>query len=114
MHGPTITTALPKRRYQIGEFIVTILGDIESSDSDRYRYILALVPEGKREPMLYLVVVEQRSAAGRYRLRLITPAQSEDFAEGDEWGDLDTFADHATEVVRKVMGLTDEMVIRLN
>jgi hypothetical protein len=42
MSIPTITTAIPLRRYQYGEFVVTVLGDIESPDAVRYRYILAV------------------------------------------------------------------------
>ena len=45
---PTIATAIPKRRFQIGDYSASLLGEVESNDRRHYRYILALVPTGER------------------------------------------------------------------
>ena len=47
MEAPKIQTAIPQRRYQLGEYSGVVLGEIESSDGVKYRYILALVREGE-------------------------------------------------------------------
>ncbi len=47
MDAPKIQTAIPQRRYQFGEYTGVVLGDIESGDDVKYRYILALVREGE-------------------------------------------------------------------
>jgi hypothetical protein len=43
MQAPKITTAIPQRRYRLADFSAVVLGEIESPDPARYRYILALV-----------------------------------------------------------------------
>ena len=37
---PKIQRAIPKKRYQLGEFGVTVLGEIESPDIASYHYIM--------------------------------------------------------------------------
>ena len=62
---PVIRTAIPKRRYQIGPYSASLLGEIESGDARAYRYILAFVASGKREPEVYICAgqVPPQSAA---------------------------------------------------
>ena len=50
---PNIGTAIPKRRYQVGDYSATVLGEVETTDPRQYRYILAMVPMGQRTPTLY-------------------------------------------------------------
>ena len=40
-----IQTAIPKRRYRIGEFTAVVLGEVESEDRADYRYIMAVVDD---------------------------------------------------------------------
>lgn len=115
-HRPRITTALPRRRWQLGDHSATLLADIESPDDSRYRYILALVPMGQSEPSLYVTCEEAppaRSMDGRWDLRVINHAMADVLASGDHWGDLDTFAEQALDLARQVLGLRNEQAHRL-
>ena len=100
---PVIETAIPKRRYQIGDYGATLLGEIQSGDPRAFRYILAFVPMGP----------PAQSADGRYRLRLINEAMSEVMDSGDQWGDQDVFADQAVRLGSQALGLQREQVMRL-
>ncbi len=113
MDRPRITTAIPRRRYQIGDYVVTVLGDIESPDPATYRYILAAVKEGEGQPSLYVTAERRRRGEFDYRLRLIMEGFSDVMAEADEYGDLDVFCDMAIGVLRKALRLTDEEAVRL-
>jgi hypothetical protein len=113
---PNIGTAIPKRRYQVGDYAATVLGEVESSDLRQYRYILAMVPMGQRTPSLYVTceaTPPRESAQGNYRLRLINEAMSEVMDTADRWGDLDAFADQAIKLAAQALGLQREQVVRL-
>jgi hypothetical protein len=113
---PNITTAIPKRRYQIGDFAASLLGDVESGDHRRFRYILAFVPMGQREPTLYVCAEHAPPAeadGGRFRLRVINEAMSEVVDADDRWGELDAFADQAVQLGSQLLGLQREQVARL-
>lgn len=113
---PIIRTAIPKRRYQIGDHSATLLGEIESGDARAFRYLLAFVPLGQREPTLFVcaeITPPREVEQGRYRLRLISEALSEVMDSGDRWGDLDTFAEQAIKLGVQALGLQREAVVRL-
>jgi hypothetical protein len=113
---PLIKTAIPKRRYQIGDFSASLLGEIESGGVVAYRYILAFVQMGRQEPGFY-VCSEQTPPAepsdGRYRLRVVNEAMSEVVDSNDRWGDLDTFSEQALRLGIQALGLQQEQVVRL-
>jgi hypothetical protein len=113
---PRIATAIPKRRYQVGDYAATVLGEVESGDPRHYRYILAMVPMGQRTPTLYVTceTTPPRDAVqGAYRLRLVTGAMAEVMDTADRWGDLDAFAEQALKLAGQALGLQREQVIRL-
>ena len=113
---PNIGTAIPKRRYQVGDYSATVLGEVETSDPRQYRYILAMVPMGQRTPTLYITceaTPPRESAQGNYHLRLINEAMSEIMDTADQWGDLDAFADQALKLAAQALGLQREQVVRL-
>lgn len=113
---PVIKTAIPKRRYQIGDFAASLLGEIESGDSRNYRYILAFVPMGSREPSFYVCAEPTppaQSADGRYRLRVINEVMSEVVDTADQWGDLDAFAEQGLKLGAQALGLQREQPVRL-
>jgi hypothetical protein len=115
MQAPHITTAIPKRRYQLGHHGVVVLGDIESPDEQRYRYVLALVREGDSQPSCYVTCVQNRradSADGAYRLRLICPDRSMDFGSSDDWRDVDLFAAEGLRIVAEALGLGEGQPVR--
>ncbi len=116
MQAPHIKTAIPLQRHQIGSFVATVLGDIDSDDPVDYRYIMAIVEDGKQEPALY--VVSERNtgpsaAEGRFRLRVIMGDQEKLLNPSDEWGEVDKFSLAGMGVIAKLMRLEDETPVRL-
>lgn len=113
---PNIRTAIPKRRYQLGDFTVTLLGEIESSDAANYHYILAFVPMGESEPTFYVSsekVPPRDRPDGAYRLRVINSAMAEVMDQSDAWGDMDAFAEQGLELGQQALGLTGSEAMRL-
>jgi hypothetical protein len=113
---PIIKTAIPKRRYQVGSHSASLLGEIESGDDRAYRYILAFVPPGEREPVFYVCVEPSPPAArpdGAYRLGIVGELMSEIVDTDDRWGDLDVFAEQAIKLGQQALGLQQTPVTRL-
>jgi hypothetical protein len=113
---PNIRTAIPKRRYQLGDFQVSLLGEIESDDPVNYHYILAFVPMGESRPTFYVTaekVPPRDRADGAYRLRVINSAMAEVMDQGDAWGDIDTFADQGIQLAQQALGLAGHEAMRL-
>jgi len=113
---PVIKTAIPRHRYQVGDYAASLLGEVESGDARVYRYILAFVPMGKREPELYVCVEPappRERADGAYRLRVVSEVLSEVVDSDDRWGDLETFAEQALKLGAQALGLQRERVVRL-
>ena len=116
INRPDIKRAIPKRRYSLGEFIVVVLGEIESGDAADYRWILAVVREGESEPGMYLTceaAPQSMREEGRFALRLILPDGAEIIGVGDEWGELDAFADEGIRIVKSLLDLGDQEAWRL-
>ncbi len=110
-----LRTAIPKHRYQVGEYSATILGDIESEDNVEYKYILAMVQEGSTNPKLY-VTLERNSdkgQAGSHRLHLIGHGIDEVLGTSSDWRDLDAFTSAALGVAMEALALTDKQPHRL-
>lgn len=116
MDAPKIQTAIPQRRYRFGEYTGVVLGDIESGDDVKYRYILALVREGENRPSFYVTAEKnprRRAQEGSHRLRVITQGLDEEIACSDAWEDLDAFCAEAFAVAAKVLGLSDEQPVAI-
>ncbi len=116
MHAPHIKTAIPLQRHQIGGFVATVLGDIDSDDPVEYRYIMAIVEDGKQEPALYVVserITGPAAADGRYSLRVIMGEQEKRLNPSDEWGEVDKFSLAGMGIIAKLMRLDDETPVRL-
>ncbi|NBC46539.1 MAG: hypothetical protein GVY22_00805 [Gammaproteobacteria bacterium] len=113
---PKIKTALPKRRYQIGDHSATVLGEIDSDDDRDYRFILALVPMGEQEPVLYVTseqAAAERRSQGAYDLRVISASLTDVLDTADRWSDLDAFAEQALDLAQQVLGLGNQQVFKL-
>ena len=113
---PVIKTALPKRRYQFGEFLLVVLGEIETEDNIHYHFLLGIIPDGANTPELFISAEKcPRSQAqeGGYQMRIIADKISQTLNQSDRWGNLDDFVDDALTVVTKLLSLTDENPIRL-
>ena len=116
MKAPNIKTAIPKRRYVVGEFTTVLLADIESSDPNRYRYIFAAVRQGEDHPLMYVICERAPRAQrdqGSHKIRVLTGNAEHEFGISDRWEDEDTFAEQALDIVRKTLVLTDETVARI-
>jgi hypothetical protein len=113
---PAIATAIPRHRYQVGDFAASLLGDIDSTDGRNYRWILALVPMSSREPVLYICCEQAppaRAADGRYDVRVVNDTMSEIVDSADHWGDAEVFAEQAIDLARQILGLKTEQLIKL-
>ncbi len=113
---PIIKTAIPKRRYQIGDLGASLLGEIECGDAHSYRYILAFVRLGRTEPSFYVTSEQSPSAGvgnGKYALRVINEVMSEVVDTDDKWGDLDAFAEQGLRLGVQALGLQQEQIVRL-
>lgn len=109
MNDPKITTAIPQRRYRLGGYTAVVLGDIESPDAARYRYILALVREGEGRPSFYVTSEKNpraRAAEGSHCLRVISSALSEELESSDRFADVEAFSAAALEVAAQTLGIS--------
>lgn len=111
MSKPSISTAIPLRRYKFGEFTLTVLGDIESPDSMNYHYILAVVQGDDPEPGLY--VTAERGAGADMAMRIMMNDGDEVIGFSDQWRDLDVFAEESINIVSRVLNLSDETPYQL-
>ena len=110
MQAPHITTAIPRRRYRLGGYQAVLLGEIESPDPARYRYIFALVKEGETKPSFYVTFEKNprsRKAEGSHRLRVISTAMDEELESADRFEDEESFAAEALSVAADLLGLRD-------
>lgn len=116
MYAPTIATAIPQRRYQLGEYMAVVLGEIESPDTAKYRFILAVVKQGEAQPKVFVISEKnprRQTADGSHRLCMESPALSEDFGYSDAWKDIEAFNVKGLTLVAILLGLKDEQAIRL-
>lgn len=117
MEAPKIQTAIPRRRYQFGEYSGVVLGEIESGDAKKYQYILALVREGESRPAFYVTAEKNprsRQQEGTHRLCVITHGMDEEIGCSDAWTDIDAFCAEAFAVAGKMLGLPDEQAVILS
>jgi hypothetical protein len=108
---PSISTAIPLRRYKFGEFTLTVLGDIESPDERKYRYILAVIQGENPEPGLY--VTAERGSGEKLAMRVMMSDGDEVVGHSEQWGDLDEFAEESINIVSRVLNLSDETPYQL-
>lgn len=113
---PLIKTAIPKRRYRVGGYLATLLGEIESKDGRDYRYLLGFVPEGAAEPVLYVYAETSppaERASGAYRLWVISESLNELLDCSDRWGEIEAFAEQGLRLGCQLLGLPEGAVSRL-
>ena len=111
MNTPQINTAIPKRRYQMGDYSIVVLGEVESGDGHDYRYVFAMVQDGSKDPSFY--VTASKAGPDDYLLRLIAPNMERELDTSPLWRDLDAFCEQAISLAQQVMGLKDEYPHRL-
>ena len=114
MANPSIVTAIPKRRYQYGEFNITLLTEITSQDPIAYIYIAAVLQEGKTSPEVY-ITCEAISAneSGSYRIRVLSAQQEHIISEDSQLRSEQAFCDFALQGIAQMFELSDEKPIQL-
>lgn len=110
-NAPRILTAIPKRRYRIGEFNAVVLGDIESKDGKNYIYVFALVREGKNDPCLYVVL--ERMHGGDHHMLVMAEDERKQFEASNELADIELFGKAAIDAAARVFKLDDEEPYRM-
>jgi hypothetical protein len=113
MKAPGIKTAIPQRRYKLGDFSIVVLGDIESDDGVDYRYVFATVQDGAQEPEFYVLSVRAPGATGDFALRVLGRELDRELDVSGRWRDLDSFCDQAIALAQQVLSLGDEQPHRL-
>ena len=106
-------TAIPQRRYKLGEFSIVVLGEVESEDDIDYQYILAVVQGQDTEPGLYVSSEKAAMPGDGYTMRVSMRDGAEVVGSSAEWGSLDPFVDEALGIVSRVLNLGDETPYRL-
>lgn len=108
---PKIQRAIPQRRYQYGDYGVTVLGEIESGDGRDYQHIAAFVKEGEAQPRLYIACERlppgQRDQ-GSHAIRLINSAMDEIMDVDSRWARRDDFVEQALQMGAQMLGLEQE------
>ena len=61
MQKPSISTAIPKKRYKFGAYTIVVLEEILSNDEIEYEYLLAAIKDGHNEPEVF-ITCEKASA----------------------------------------------------
>ena len=113
---PRIKTAIPQRRYQYGDYSVTVLGEVESGDGHDYRFVAAFVKEGETLPQLFVVsekLSSEQSATGGYALRMITKVMDEIMDVNDRWRNLDDYVEQTLRLGAQMLGLEQEIPYQL-
>jgi hypothetical protein len=110
-HAPNIVTAVPKRRYRIGEFNAVILGELECRDVGDYVYVLALIRDGESEPALYVAL--EQAAPGTFEMRVTVAGDSRSYAARPSMRDLDEFAAVALDAAVQLFRLQDDSPYRM-
>ena len=114
MNKPGIVTAIPRRRYRLGEFSLVVLGEIESNDDRDYRYIMAVVQGDDPQPGIYLTAERNREAGNSgFDMRLVMRDGEDVIGSSADWQDLDAFTDEAIRIVRQILNLGDEEPYRM-
>lgn len=116
MNKPAIKTAIPKHRYQLGAFTVTVLGEIETSDPTPYQFVAAVMRDGDPEPGMYLTVERPANAVeGKTALplKLVMRDGSQSVKESERWWDVEVFTADALDYVRTILDMQDEEPYRL-
>lgn len=109
MATPHIQSAIPKKRYQYGEFTITLLTDIQSEDSPDYLYLMAAVREGNAQPEVYITCETiMQDGARTYQVRVLSDQQEHIISTQLQWGNEKAFCEFALEGISQMFELSDE------
>ncbi|MGB5306474.1 MAG: hypothetical protein WBO06_10750 [Gammaproteobacteria bacterium] len=111
LNKPGIVTAIPRRRYSLGEYTVVVLHEIESNDGIDYSYIMAVVRGQDPEPGLYITA--ERIPGRDIAMRIVMQGGDEVLGTSPAWSDLEAFVTASLDIVARVLNVTDETPYQL-
>ena len=110
MAFPTIQSAIPKRRYKFGEFIITILSDIETQNAESYLYVAAVLRDGSTQPEVYITCEPSTSEnKNSYLVKVLSKDGEHIISEDKQWKQEQKFCEYALEGIQQMFELTDEI-----
>jgi hypothetical protein len=108
---PHIQSAIPKRRYQYGEFTITLLTDIQSDDPHDYLFLMAAVREGNTQPEVYITCEAiMQNETRTYQVRVLSDQQEHIISTQPQWGNETAFCEFALQGISQMFELSDEQV----
>ncbi len=112
---PHIQSAYPKKRYKYGEFLVTLLTDVVSKDAQQYTYLIAIMPEGKTQPEVY-ITYQAVSSQGDVTYQIKVISEQDEHIINDDANPMGegAFCDFALQGIEQMFGLTDETPVALH
>ena len=102
-YWPVIGDATPVKRISLpsGQHTAVLLDHIESTGAVKYRYILAVFDNQRREPCLFVSSEVNRMAkrfgGGSHFLGLFTEHGHMNHVDSDDWADIEKFEKAAVE-----------------
>jgi len=112
---PHIQSAYPKKRYKYGEFLVTLLTDVVSKDAQQYTYLIAIMPEGKTQPEVYITYQAVSSQGDvTYQIKVISEQDEHIINYDANPMSESAFCDFALQGIEQMFGLTDETPVALH
>ena len=100
-NAPLIQSAIPVRRYRLSDFELVILGDIKTEGDIDFRHLLAVIPTGESEPVLY--VSYQTSADDpEPHLAIITEQEVRHYVLTQELHEVELFIQTGIETVQRL------------
>ena len=111
--APAFDTAVPKRRYKLGEFQAVVLGDVESKGDTEYVWVFALVREGDSEPLMYITLERIKGAVDPLQMHIRLQEQSKTYPAGEEMRNIENFTEMSIDAVVRLFELEDEEPFRL-
>jgi hypothetical protein len=112
---PTIQSAIPKRRYQFGEFTITLLTDIKTSDIVSYLFIAAVLREGSSNPEVYITCEPTTlNDKNTFRIRVLSEQEEHIINVDKQWRHEQEFCDYALQGIQQMFELTDESPILIS
>jgi len=105
--APAFGTAMPQHRYQIGAYEVVLLGEVDSHDQRRYRFVLAVLDPVQNQPVLYVTAEAEdpQRERGPQALCVYGEGGREVIDVSRDWWQGEVFAPRALELARARLGI---------
>ena len=108
---PSIESAEVLCRYRLGPYGASLFGDIESSGSVHYLYVLALIEVAQEEVSLYVTSevneLAQELGGGSHFLCVFNNEGHHNLGNSDDWADLERFATKALSLAGEMLDVAD-------